>query len=165
MKIVYIIRHAKSDWSIEGQGDIDRPLNARGYKDAHNMGLYFKKKNFIPQAIISSPAIRALTTALIISEELLFPKNRVQIEASLYESGIDEYLDILKSLPEEVGSVGIFGHNPIVSDLSSSLSGQAIEMPTCAVARFSLEGDKWNSLSRESIKFLEMITPKTINLT
>jgi len=68
-------------------------------------------------------------------------------------------------LPEEVGSVGIFGHNPIVSDLSSSLSGQAIEMPTCAVARFSLKGDKWNSLSRENIRFLEMFTPKTINLT
>ena len=165
MKDFYIIRHAKSDWSIEGQADIDRPLNARGYIDAHNMGKYFFQKNFRPDAMISSPAIRALTTALIISDEISFPKDLIMIVPELYETGEDQYFKAIMSLPGQIQSAAIFGHNPIVSDLSSSLSGKPIDMPTCAVARFSLRVDNWNKLSRENIEFLEMITPKSILVT
>ncbi len=162
MKDFYIIRHAKSDWSIEGQADIDRPLNARGYNDAHNMGKYFFQKNFRPDAMISSPAIRALTTALIISDEISFPKDLIMIVPELYETGEDQYLKAIMSMPEQTKSVAIFGHNPIVSELSSSLSGQIIDMQTCAVARFSLMSDNWKKLSKENIKFHELITPKSI---
>ncbi|MFZ7115038.1 MAG: SixA phosphatase family protein [Bacteroidota bacterium] len=162
MKDVFIIRHAKSDWSIDGLVDIDRALNARGYNDAHNVGTCLRKKGHIPQMIISSPAVRALTTALIFSDELSFSKSNIRIEPDLYETGWKDYMAIINSLPEAISSVFIFGHNPIVSDLSSHLSGRVLEMPTCAVARFSLSEGKWNSLSVENIEFIEMLTPKTI---
>ena len=162
MKTIYIIRHAKSDWSIEGQSDIDRPLNARGYNDAHSIGKHFFQNGFKPQAMISSPAIRALTTALIISDEISFSKNLIMIDPELFETGEEEYLKAIMNLPKQVESIAIFGHNPIVSDLASSLSGQTVDMPTCAVARFSLMSDNWKKISRENIKFLEMITPKSM---
>ena len=54
MKTVYIIRHAKSDWSIDGQTDIDRALNARGYNDAHNVGKAMKGKGQVPQVALPS---------------------------------------------------------------------------------------------------------------
>lgn len=162
MKELYIVRHAKSDWSIEGLTDIDRALNARGYNDAHKVGSYLRSQGLIPQLMISSPAIRALTTSLIFSDELSFPKNIIKIEPDLYETGWKDYMAIINSLPEAISSVFIFGHNPIVSDLSSHLSGRVLEMPTCAVAHFSLSEGKWNSLSVENIEFIEMLTPKTI---
>lgn len=64
MKTLYLIRHAKSSWNIPSLSDIDRPLNERGYNDAHIMSNRLcKPKN--STVIITSPAIRALSTALI----------------------------------------------------------------------------------------------------
>ena len=162
MKELCIVRHAKSDWSIEGLPDIERALNARGYNDAHTIGKYLRQQGLVPQVMISSPAIRTLSTALIFSDELSFSKAKIKIDPDLYETGWKDYLTIIRSISEDVNSICIFGHNPIVSDLSSHLSGRALEMPTCAVARFSLSDNDWSSLSIENIKFIEMITPKTI---
>ncbi|HCY25183.1 MAG TPA: histidine phosphatase family protein, partial [Cryomorphaceae bacterium] len=35
MKTLYLVRHSKSSWSINGISDRDRPLKGRGIKDAH----------------------------------------------------------------------------------------------------------------------------------
>ena len=52
MKTVYLIRHAKSDWGNELLTDIDRPLNERGYGDAHKMSLRLAEKNERPDIIL-----------------------------------------------------------------------------------------------------------------
>ena len=140
MKTVYIIRHAKSDWSIDGQTDIDRALNARGYNDAHNVGKAMKGKGQVPQVIISSPAIRAL----------------------LYDTDAHEYEKVLKSISNSAGSVAIFGHNPVVSDLSSFWAGKLVDMPTCAVVQFRVLTDKWSHLSKENVQFVDLLVPKMI---
>lgn len=162
MKTIYIIRHAKSDWSIEGLTDIDRALNARGYNDAHNVGKTMKMKGNIPQLIISSPAIRALTTAMIISEELAFPKSKVIIDPILYDTNTNDYLKVLQSISDDISSVAIFGHNPTVSDLSSFWAGKLIDMPTCAVVQFQVLSAKWSLLSKGNVNFIEMMSPKMI---
>jgi phosphohistidine phosphatase len=36
--MLYLMRHAKSDWHSAAQSDFDRPLNKRGSKDAARMG-------------------------------------------------------------------------------------------------------------------------------
>ncbi len=160
MKMIYIVRHAKSDWSIEGMADIDRPLNERGYTDAHKIGKVLKSKGHIPQAMISSPAIRALSTALIIAEELEFPKQKLLIEPLFYDTSKLDYLKILKSLNDDIQSVAIYGHNPIVSDLSSFLTVKTIEMPTCAVVQLQISVDKWSMLSHENVVLLQILSPK-----
>ena len=162
MKTVYIIRHAKSDWSIDGQTDIDRALNARGYNDAHNVGKAMKGKGQVPQVIISSPAIRALTTALILAEEIGYPKSEIRIEPLLYDTDAHEYEKVLKSISNSAGSVAIFGHNPVVSDLSSFWARKLINMPTCAVVQFRVLTDKWSQLSKENVEFVELLVPKMI---
>ena len=162
MKMLYIIRHAKSDWSIDGQADIDRSLNSRGYNDAHNIGKSMKSKGHLPKLIISSPAIRALSTALIIAEELAYPKSEIKIDSTLYDTSILEYIKAILSVEDEFESVAIFGHNPIVSDLSSNWAGKLIDMPTCAVVRFSVLSDKWSHVTKENIEFIEMLYPKMI---
>ena len=79
MKTLYLIRHAKSDRSIGELSDIDRPLNQRGYNDAHKMSLILKDKKIIPDLIISSPAIRALSTALIFCRNLNIDPKTIEI--------------------------------------------------------------------------------------
>jgi hypothetical protein len=63
MKRLTLVRHAKSDWSLAGQPDWERPLNARGLKDAPDMGRRLRERKLKPDCILTSPAARALGTA------------------------------------------------------------------------------------------------------
>jgi phosphohistidine phosphatase len=73
MKKIFLIRHAKSDWGHESLADIDRPLNQRGYDEAYLASSLLKKKNFIPDLLISSSATRAISTCFIFSRNFNFP--------------------------------------------------------------------------------------------
>ena len=44
MKILYIVRHAKSSWNYEYIKDIDRPLKKRGINDAYYMSELLQNK-------------------------------------------------------------------------------------------------------------------------
>ncbi|MCS6796145.1 MAG: histidine phosphatase family protein, partial [Raineya sp.] len=59
MKILYLLRHAKSSWKEPELSDFERPLNRRGKKDAPAMGAFLKAKNIRLELIVSSPAKRA----------------------------------------------------------------------------------------------------------
>ena len=60
---IIIFRHGKSDWNAVYGKDHDRPLSKRGINASKKMGLFLKKKNQIPDIVISSSAERAKTTA------------------------------------------------------------------------------------------------------
>ncbi|MCK5293309.1 MAG: histidine phosphatase family protein, partial [Arcobacteraceae bacterium] len=79
-KKLYIIRHAKSSWKDFTLDDFDRPLNKRGRLNAPFMGKILKGKNIIPDIILSSPALRAKTTAKIIANEIGFSKSIIYDE-------------------------------------------------------------------------------------
>ena len=65
MKKLFLVRHAKSDWENPYLKDIERPLNERGYANANSMSYQRRIK---PDLIISSPAVRAFTTAYYLQE-------------------------------------------------------------------------------------------------
>jgi phosphohistidine phosphatase len=70
MKTLILVRHAKSSRDAPAMPDKDRPLNDRGKRDAPNMGERLAKRDVKPDLILSSPAMRALTTAEIIAKKL-----------------------------------------------------------------------------------------------
>jgi len=132
MKTLYLVRHAKSDWGNEGIADIDRPLNARGYRDAQVMSNLMKNKKLIPDLIISSPAIRAISTALIFCRNFNLNYSAIAINANLYDTSVKHHTDIISKVNNQIKSVMIVAHNPIISDLASSLTSPIAEsIPTC----------------------------------
>src|SRR5436190_18997490 len=84
MKIIILIRHAKSSWKFPELKDMDRPLNKRGLNDAPLMGKILKVLNLMPDLIISSPAVRASSTAKMIAQEVGFSENQIVTEEDLY---------------------------------------------------------------------------------
>ena len=60
---IIIFRHGKSNWNAVYGKDHDRPLSKRGINASKKMGIFLKKKNQIPDIVISSSAERAKTTA------------------------------------------------------------------------------------------------------
>ena len=141
MKTLYLIRHAKSDWNNPQLKDIERHLNERGYAAANYMSQKFGKT---PDLIISSPAIRAISTALIFARNLNYNANNIVIKQELYESIALDYMSVINSIDNKFESALLFAHNPTISDVAQELTQSLpMDMPTCAIAGISFDTNDW----------------------
>lgn len=146
MKQLFLIRHAKSDWTNPDLKDIERFLNERGYSNANMMAAKF---NYKPDLIITSPAIRAISTALIFARHLNYISNKICIKQELYESSVKDYLSVINSIDNNFNTVLLFAHNPTISDVAQHLT-QALpmEMPTCAIAGINFDVTDWKKAKK-----------------
>ena len=145
MKTLYLIRHAKSDWNNPQLKDIEWHLNERGYEAANYMSQRFGKT---PDLIITSPAIRAMSTALIFARNLNYNANTIVIKQELYESRVKDYISIINSIDNTFDTVLLFAHNPTISDVGQQLTQSLpMEMPTCAIAGISFALTDWRKIT------------------
>lgn len=146
-KKLTIIRHAKSDWGSGALRDFDRPLNNRGLRDAPFMAKAFSSRVSEPVSIISSPAMRAKTTALEFARSLNISENQIQFKEEVYHAHHDMLLDVINSLSDDIQHAIIFGHNPGLSDLATLLSNDVFNLPTCAIVELEFEIESWSMMS------------------
>jgi len=132
-KTLLILRHAKSSWEFADLSDHDRPLSSRGKRDAPRIGRKLLKEGLIPQLIISSPAVRAYSTAEKVAKACGYD-GEISVESSLYGSGYKEYLNVLQTQNDQYDIIMLVGHNPHSEQLLETLTGKMITMPTCTVA-------------------------------
>ena len=66
MKQIFLLRHAKSDWSTLGQQDFERPLAKRGINDAMLISQYIQDKRHLVDAVFCSSALRTKETLSLI---------------------------------------------------------------------------------------------------
>ncbi len=161
MKTLYLIRHAKSDWAIATLADIDRPLNTRGYADAHKMSGAMKLTKIIPDLIITSPAVRAISTALIFARNLNYNPARIEIQPTLYHSNAEQYLEIISQTDSKINTLFLFGHNPIITDCANSLIKNNIEdIPTCGIVVITTDCDGWEEFVTRNGELVAFNFPK-----
>jgi phosphohistidine phosphatase len=145
VKLLSILRHAKSSWKDSSLEDHDRPLNKRGTRDAPRMGELIRKRDLVPDTILSSTARRARDTALAVAAAAGFP-DEVRFARSLYGASPDTWLDVLRELPDTTRHALIVGHNPTLEELVALLVGEAHTMPTAALAVVELPIERWRDL-------------------
>jgi phosphohistidine phosphatase len=140
-----LMRHAKSDWNSH-KADIDRPLNARGRKDARHMGSYLNDQAFIPERMVVSPARRTLETAELLLASLPVAEENITVDKALYLADRETLCEIIELYASDNQRLLILAHNPGMDDLVSylartplSLSDSGKLMTTCAVACFRLD--------------------------
>lgn len=161
MKILTLVRHAKSSWSDATLGDRQRPLNKRGKHDAPIMGRRIADHGIRPSLIISSPAERAWTTAKTIAEELSYPLEFLQREDSLYLASLDDFLDVLIAQDKDFNSIMVVGHNPGMTDFANFLSpGLTHNLPTAGVVSVEIDQDHWKLYERPKTRLLVHDYPK-----
>lgn len=161
MKTLYLIRHAKSDWENGNLSDIERPLNERGYRDAHAMGQKLKDKNIHPELFVSSPAIRAYTTALIFSKVFEYPANHILLQPDLYETPEKAYLRVVAGIQAQAGNLFLFAHNPSISQFAGLLTGTIFDdIPTCGVTCIELNINDWKDIKAKCGKLQFFDFPK-----
>jgi phosphohistidine phosphatase len=160
MKTLVLVRHAKSAWGDPTLADHDRPLNDRGRRDAPEMGRRLRERGTSPDAILSSTAVRARTTAEAIAASLGLEPASVSLDERLYGSSPDTILGVVAELDEAVSTALVVAHDPGLSDLAYRLSGEIEHMPTCAVAEFRFAAWTWAELAESEPVEVRFDTPR-----
>ena len=159
MKTLYLLRHAKSSWETSGLADFDRPLNDRGKATAPFVGQLMRSNEFIPELVLSSPAIRARETARLVKEAAGLAAE-VEHKERIYEASPRTLLNIAASIDDRFASAMIVGHNPGMEGFVRLLTGKQEDMPTAALAVIDLDILGWEQLSAASGTLRRIVRPK-----
>lgn len=159
MKRLFVLRHAKSSWNDPNLADFDRPLNDRGREAAPFMGEVIARKHFLPDAILSSPAKRAMQTANLV-KEAAGANAVISYDERIYEASPQALRQIISELDEDKESAMIVGHNPGMEGFIKFLTGANEPMPTASFAAIDLKIDKWEKLAAGCGDLLEVLRPK-----
>jgi phosphohistidine phosphatase len=161
MKTLVIIRHAKSSWENAGLSDHQRPLSKRGLKDAPIMGARLAECGPPVDRVISSSAVRALTTAEIITHEMGLPWDEIQIEDALYHASEEDMIDLINEQDDYLDGLMLFGHNPGMTYLVNDLSDLDLDnLPTCGVAVLQFDVSSWAEIGGEVATSAKFDFPK-----
>lgn len=167
MKHLTLIRHAKSSWANASLSDFDRPLNARGLSDAPRMGAALAAMPLPPiDRMLSSPALRARTTARSIAERLGWPEESITLEPRIYEATPGVLLELVRALDDSDDHVVLFGHNPGFEELARALDpefvGDGEKFPTCGVAQLQLAVSAWREVGHGCASAARFVYPKQL---
>ncbi len=160
-KTLHIVRHAKSSWDYENITDSDRPLKLKGIKNSYEMARRMKIRNSLPEFIISSPANRALHTAIIFAKVIELPFSKLTVDSTLYGSDSSAILDLIKKTDNAIHSLMIFGHNPDFTNFANMFAGDNIlEIPSSGVVSIAFNADQWTTISKDNVASLIIDFPK-----
>lgn len=161
MREVYFIRHAKSSWDSMTITDIDRPLNQRGQRDAPVMAERLKMMGVLPDAIVTSPANRAKTTAEIFGKAWSIAASDIRIEQSIYQGFESTLFGIVRTFSADWQTVLLFGHNPTMTSIANIFSDEIIiNVPTCGIIHVVCDIQDWKEFDRNKGKMEGFYFPK-----
>jgi phosphohistidine phosphatase len=137
MTELYLLRHADAgDPQAWTGNDADRPLSGKGEKQSGRLGRFLAGTAFRPDAVLTSPKLRAKKTAEIVAGHL---GSSATVEDRL-AGGLDAAAvdSILRDAGDPERPV-LVGHDPDFTDLLQSLTGSSVEMKKGALARIDID--------------------------
>lgn len=160
MKTIYLVRHAKSDWT-SSVDDNDRPLNDRGKRDAPMMANRLLERKARVDRFVSSPAKRAFSTAWAFASAYDRKKSDIIQEPELYLPAPEAFLSVMEKFDDKDKAVAMFSHNNGITDFANSLQLVNLDnMPTCSIFAFRVKTDNWASVSKAEKEFMFFDYPK-----
>ena len=154
MKLLYLLRHAKSAVGEPGQDDHARPLNGRGRRASERIGDVLAERGEPPEIVLCSSSRRTRETLDRVLDRLS-ARPRVVIESDLYLADAPTLLEHLRGLSDDYERAMLVGHHPGIADLAEMLATEgprdlrqrlAEKFPTAALAILELDGTHWSEV-------------------
>lgn len=161
MKKLYLMRHATSNWPEGIATDIQRPLTAKGEKEALEMAKVLQTKTASLDFMMVSAAIRTQNTAKILKEYLEVKKSLVRED--IYETTHAHLLEVILSSPKEVDTLLLVAHNPSISMLTTLFLGTYADLPPAVLVEIHFDVNDWTEIDRESISYDSIQRPQTVS--
>jgi len=170
------MRSGKSGATSVKTTDFDCPLSQRGVRETHQMGVWLQQQGMVPDWVISSPALRAKSSAENCCKQMIRAANShvleqstgVLFDSTLYEAGTKSFRALLQEIPKSAKRVLIVGHNPGLEAFLCWLTGARVSsskggklLPAAAIAHLSIGGD-WAKIGQGKGKLLSITRPQKL---
>ena len=163
MRSLILVRHGKSDWDAGLASDHARPLRPRGRKAAQRIGRLLTDAGLVPDAVWTSTARRALDTAELAAQAGCWEAG-VEATDALYDTDVEDALDLLRAAPGDVLTLAVFGHEPTWSALASALiGGGALRVVTGAAVGLEVVARDWRGLAPGSCELRFLVPPRMLS--
>jgi phosphohistidine phosphatase len=152
VKRLVLLRHAKSSWADDGIADAERPLSARGERDAPHIGARLHECGIHPDLVLASPAVRARSTARLVARPLDYAPDAIRLEPALYLAAPEEIMEVVLAQTDSVGCLLIVGHNPGLTDLTHLLvpDFELADLPTAGAVVIDCTAERWSEIRTAS---------------
>ena len=162
MKTLTLLRHGKSDWKAEFGSDHERPINQRGRRSAQAVGRFLKQGEMVPDAVLTSTAVRARTTVEYAAEAGGWDCPIFTTEG-FYESHPDAVLDVVQSQDDTYRHLLLAGHEPTWSGTASRLIGGGnLHVVTATLVHIELPVARWAEVAWGRGQLLWMLPPRLL---
>jgi phosphohistidine phosphatase len=147
--------------------DHDRPLNDRGKAAAADLGQWLASRDYVPQQVLCSDALRTRKTWSGVAPAL--PGSPVlDLKPALYHAGADVMLAVLRHANAD--TVMIIGHNPGIAEFAAKLvktpplNPEFNRYPTGATLVVDFVADNWADVGFGTGAVVDFIVPREIVL-
>lgn len=162
MKKIIFIRHGRAEEPNTDISDFERSLTLKGKIISRQMAQRFREKESNPGLIITSPAFRALETALIFGGIFNIKPDNILINSNLYyKSGLKILFDMLEGIDDSYDSVTLFGHNPSMTEMPDRLCTKGCEFLTkTSIVCISFHVSTWPEVKVDTGKLEYFLKPE-----
>ena len=169
MRVLHLLRHAKSVPEKDGAEDRLRKLSRSGREDARLVAASLPSALGRLDLVLCSTATRTRETAALVLAGFAAPPS-VVFEDGLYLAALPSLLRRLRRLDEAIRAVLLIGHNPGLHELALALAAADSpdypaltegRFPTTARASFAIE-TSWAELGRSRHVLRDYVTPKSL---
>jgi phosphohistidine phosphatase len=164
MKKIVFIRHGKAENPDPRFPDFERSLTGKGKIISKMMAKRFAKKEKNPGTIITSPAFRALETAIIFAVEFNIDPGKIIINQNLYyQVNYLSLYEALSQVDEAESTVTLFGHNPSFTEIADDLCIEGCNfIPKSGIAGISFNITIWSDLNPSTGKLEYFLKPEKL---
>jgi len=142
------MRHSKAEIDSPTDNDFDRRLKKKGIVAAKYISKTLATMKIVPDFIVTSPVVRALSTAQVVAEHFGI-QQKMLIKNYLYNRlyTFKEIVEDIQSFQNESSSVIIIAHNPGVSYLLQEIDSKSNDvLATSSTVVFDFDTTNWNEL-------------------
>jgi phosphohistidine phosphatase len=168
MKVLTLLRHAKSGWDDPALPDFDRPLNPRGRRAAHTVGREMRRLGLGFDRVVASPARRVIETIEEVAQA--YGPLRPEYDRRLYLASPETLMEVAREMPGQVERLLLVGHNPGLEELVLRLSARGAlrsevetKYPTATVAEMELPVESWAELREGRATLRRFIRPRDLD--
>jgi phosphohistidine phosphatase len=162
-KLIFI-RHGRAEDQVPEITDFERSLTTKGKQHSKLMARILKSKEKDPGMVITSPAFRAIETAIIFCREFDVSPDKLVILSDLYfDFGPEGFVPFIARQNDDEYTITIFGHNPLITEMAAFFAADEPEsLPKTGIFCVSFNASRWSDIEPESGKTEYFLVPKSL---
>jgi len=145
-KEIVIVRHGHAVSNYGRISDFDRPLSESGILAAYESANKLKEKEFNPDTIITSSAIRAVHTATILKDVLEL--NKFIINDQMYLAEVETLIKIINNINDSASKIILVGHNPTLTYFSHYFKVDVNNLSPASSVYLKFKMKRWSEIKK-----------------